>query len=156
MSNQATTAHRERAATAAVREWFDSYLVNIYGVSLGADSQVSQLDAQKHEELAADDFVSRLYARFGELDLAPRDGEVTAFEIERAIANPLLHFDEKDMQMLMLLRRYFVLLAELHKDHHGEPEWGISRRDLDVLAQCLTGSARKLRERLEEEYGGEK
>ncbi|MBY0550862.1 MAG: hypothetical protein K2W95_26525 [Candidatus Obscuribacterales bacterium] len=155
MSNQTTTAsNRELAASAAVREWFDSYLFNIYGISPGGDSHSSQFDSRKHEEISADDFVSRLYARFSELDLAPRDGEVTPFEIERAIANPLLHFDEKDMQMLKLLRRYFVHLAELHKDYHGQPEWGISRHDLDALAHCMTGSALELRQRLEAEYGG--
>lgn len=154
MSDQTIIANRERAASAAVREWFDSYLVNIYGVSLDADSPATEFDSLKHEQLTADDFVSRLYARFSDLDLAPRDGEVTPFEIDRAIANPLLHFDEKDMQMLRLLRRYFVHLAELHKDNHGQPEWGISRHDIDALAHCMTGSTVKLRQRLEDEYGG--
>lgn len=152
MSNQATTANRERAASAAVQEWFDSYFFKIYGVSVG-NSPAHFDTADSHPQVAADDFVGRLYARFKDLDLAPCDGEVSLFEIDRAIENPLLHFDERDMQMLRLLRRYFGYLSELHEDHPGQPEWGISRADIDTLATCLTGIAPKLKGKLEEEYG---
>jgi hypothetical protein len=152
MSKSITTATRERAASETVQEWVDTYLHNIYGVDPTPEAASEPppgrcLKVDEHTE----GFVDRLRARFSELDLAPRDGQVTLFEIDRAIANPLLHFEEKDMEMLRLLRRYFVRLTELHHDPCGE-DFGISRPDLDMLAHCMIGSAKKLRESLEEEY----
>lgn len=147
-----TAATRERAASETAQQWVDTYLHNVYGVDPTPETASepppgSCLKMDDH----AEGFVDRLRARFSELDLAPRDGQVTLFEIERAIANPLLHFDKHDIEMLHLLKRYFVRVIELHPDPCGE-DFGISRPDLDILAHCMKGSAKKLRERLEAEY----
>ena len=147
--NTANIADKNQAADTAVSEWFDGYFSRVYGVAL---EQSHETDGSEHPNLRSDDFAARLNARFSEIDLAPRDGEITLFEIERALTNPLLHFDEKDMQMLKLLRRYFFLLTELHRERAGLPLMSITRADVELLTKCLTAASEKLRKRLEEEF----
>ncbi len=158
MSNS-SMATRELAATTVVQEWVEGYLTYIYGNSLASEvgnmpelgeKTVNATDSSAKNE--SEDFVSRLSARFSELDLAPRDGVVTLFEVERAIANPLLHFDERDIEMLKLLRRYFVKLSELNDNQPDELDHGITRADVSVLTNCMSLSVQRLRTRLEDEY----
>lgn len=143
-------AIKERAAATAVEDWVSRCLVDSSDWS--TSDRVSKFGSERIEATIGEDFISRLNARFSDLDLAPRNGLVSIFEIERAIANPLLHFDEKDIQMLKLLRKYYTILCELNDAERDALDAGISRADVSVLANCISKSVHKLRERLEEEY----
>lgn len=135
---------KEQVASTVVQEWVNNYLAEYLG-----SQRTNELPSAEN---LPEEFVQRLHARFSELDLAPRDGIVTLFEVDRAIANPLLHFDEKDIQMLKLLKRYFLKVSELHDDQPGQADHGISRADVSVLANCVSSSVERLRSRLEEEF----
>ena len=141
MSDSISTAKKEHAAHTVINEWIADYLPAEDATTAAATGEADEKN-----------FVTHLLARFNELDLAPRDGQVSIFEIERAIANPLLTFTKTDLEMLKLLRRFYSALVELHDSEEGKVDFGITRADVSILANCMTGSGKKLRERIETEY----
>ncbi len=140
------------AATRAINGWLKEYLEQIYGVELNAGAN-EQDEAQK-KLLAADDLAKRFKDRFKEIDLAPRDGLISYAEIDRAINFPLLHWTEKDLQMMKLLRRYYHILVELHDDEKERVDQGISRNDVDELVNALSELSLRVRSSMQKEYEG--
>ncbi len=153
MDESSGASQGKMAAAKAVEEWVDEYLLNVFGVKL-SDVTAFNLAAcpPEGEQVAPDKFIERLRARFAHLDLAPRDGVISIFEIEHAIANPRLNFDEADLLLLQLLKRFYHALVELSDDERGRMDKGISRADIEVLDKCLGQSCSRLRKRLEQDF----
>ena len=141
-----------KAANKAVDGWMSEYLEQVFGVTLSDGDYAGQRQNEAFAELETEDMAEILAARFNELDLAPKDGVVTLHEIERALANPLLHWKEKDLYMIRLLRRYYTLLVELSDDEKEVLDRGISRHDVTALAASLTEISREIRRRMQKEF----
>lgn len=156
---------RSNAAVKAVEGWLDDYLFHVFGIrpqdagsvdmaccpprSASTESATAETAT---ERIAPYDFIEQVRSRFAHLDLAPRDGVISIFEIEHAIANPRLNFDERDLRMLQLLKRFYSALAELSDDEHDRMDKGISRSDIEILDRCLGESCAKLKARLQKDF----
>lgn len=139
----------QSAAHKAVDGWFDDYVNRVYGVQ--SEKLVPrEAGAAKTVKLTAKQLADRLSARFHELDLVPKDGLVSYIEIERAITNPLLHWDETDIAMLKLLRRYYHSLIELSDDELAIDQ-GISINDVEALANGIGERVEAFRSKFESE-----
>jgi predicted enzyme related to lactoylglutathione lyase len=138
----------QHAANKAVDDWFEDYVGRVYGVK--AEELVPRTKgAGGHIHFSAEEFGARLSARFRELDLVPKDGLVTYLEIERAISNPLLHWDETDIAMLKLLRRYYHLVIELSDDEKERIDSGISIHDVEALSNGIGDKIEAFKSKLE-------
>lgn len=153
MADQTVSAAVKDAADNAVASWIDDYFRHVFGLSVGdCESKDSASRTSLSAQLAGDDFAARLSARFNDLDIAPRDGVVSYVEIERAIQNPLLHWDQKDLLLVKLLRRYYNLLIELSDDERERVDRGVSRYDVNALTSTIDESCVRIRRKLESEY----
>lgn len=81
----------------------------------------------------------------------PKDGLVSYLEIERAISNPLLHWDEIDMSMLKLLRKYYHSLIELSDDEQERMDQGISLHDVEELVSGIDNKVEAFRLRFQKD-----
>src|SRR5579883_1234627 len=104
---------KKDASEKASKEWLKDYLRNVYGVGMaGAQIDLAKSGQQFASNIIADEFIFRLLARFNDIDVAPNDGVISMAELEYAINNPRLHFDDRDKQMLRITKRYFHLISE--------------------------------------------
>lgn len=150
MNNEAKAD--QGAALKAVDGWMPEYFGRIFGVSLDGGVCHGDKCSVAFSTIETDQLVELLTARFDELDLAPKDGVVTYFELERAIVNPLLHWTEKDVQMIKLLKQYYTLLIELSDDEKDVMDRGISRNDVRTLAESLTEICSEIRRRMQVDF----
>jgi predicted enzyme related to lactoylglutathione lyase len=137
------------AATKAVDDWFEDYVSRVYGIEDG--KYRAPKGQKKTGPMSATDFGHRLSARFNELDLVPKDGLVSYLEIERALSNPLLHWDELDIAMLKLLRKYYHSLIELSDDERERMDQGISLHDVETLVSGIDERVERFRVKFQEE-----
>lgn len=153
LPNGEQSAFVQVAANKAVDDWFEDYVERIYGVNPRDDrSTVKNMPAH---HLSFESLAERLDARFNELDLVPKDGLVSYLEVERAITNPLLHWDETDIAMLKLLRRYYHSLIELSDDEKERMDQGISRHDVEALLKGIDEKCKNFRRLIDEEHASE-
>lgn len=142
----------------ASREWLKDYLRKVYGVSMSGSRSLQQdlLDSGRADagKIISEEFLFRLLARFNDLDVAPCDGFISMAELQFAINNPRLYFDEKDKHMLLLLKRYYQTIKETaaSQEDNDSPHHGVSRQDLEVLASSDSAVCAELRKKLEAEF----
>lgn len=158
MSDESAQEGKRNASDRDSKEWLKDYLRKVYGVKMSGAYTIQKelLESGRHiaSNIVADEFLFRLLARFNDLDIAPCDGYISMAELEYGINSPRLYFDEEDMRMLRILKRYFqtirtVCLKENENESNHE---GISRHDLEVLSTSTTKQGLALRKRLEEEF----
>lgn len=140
------------------KEWLKDYLRRVYGVSFsGPNSLQHELSGSGQHlaaQIVADEFIFRLLARFNDLDVAPKDGYISMAELDFAINNPRLYFDQQDQRMLKLLKHYYHLISQLLLEQNQEDESrkGISRQGLELLASSELKTFSNLRAKLEQEF----
>ena len=143
----------------ASKEYLKDYLKKVYGVKMSGAHNAIQVDlAQSGQhravEIVAEEFVFRLLARFNDLDVAPCDGFVSMAELEYAINNPRLHFDEQDNIMFRIVKRYYLAIKEVaaQNDPDSSPHHGITRQDLEIIAESTSKNCVNLRKKLQDEF----
>lgn len=102
-------------------------------------NQVSSWMEAQRSTIGDRELVSLLRKHFDMLDTAPKDGVIDIEEVRRAKATPPASFQERDIAMLDLLDRYYVLLREFDDACDGKDP-GISLKDLDALEKALEDS----------------
>lgn len=120
----------------------------------GAQKELALSGQHFASNVVADEFMFRLLARFNDLDVAPCDGFLSMAEIEFAVNNPRLHFDDRDKLMLRITKRYYQHMCEVCAEENEEDDHrgGLSRRDLEILSTSQSKNCRALRQRLEQEF----
>ena len=141
----------QQAADRASKEWLKEYLTQTYGISF-ADPETMRKDlvekgTQITNNMIGDEFLYRLMSRFNDLDFSPSDGFITLAEVEDAIVKPKLHFDQKDILLLGLLKKYFNICRELSPDSPLQ----IGRTDIEALAKSLSVGCTSLKKRIDDE-----
>lgn len=155
---KATAAEQKNTSDKASKEWLKDYLKNVYGVKITGPQSLQKELSESGQHFAssviADEFVFRLLARFNDLDVAPCDGFISMAELEFAINNPRLYFDEKDKQMLRITKRYFQVISDEcgAENEVDDPHEGLSRHDLEILSTSQSKQCAALRKRLEQEF----
>jgi hypothetical protein len=96
------------------------------------------MEAQK-SAIGDRELIALLRKHFDMLDTAPKDGVIDIAEIRQAKAAPPAGFTDRDIAMLDLLDRYYVLLREFNDEVEGKDP-GISLKDLDALEKALEDS----------------
>jgi hypothetical protein len=102
-------------------------------------NQVSGWMNQNKSAIGDRELVALLRKHFDLLDTAPKDGVIDIEEVRKARATPPADFADRDIAMLDLLERYYVLLREFDDETVGKDP-GISLKDLDALEKCLEDS----------------
>jgi hypothetical protein len=146
---------KSESSEKASKEWLKDYLRNVYGVGMqGAQKDLAMSGQHYASNVIADEFVFRLLARFNDLDVAPCDGFLSMAEVEFAINNPRLHFDQHDKLMLAITKRYYHQILEVCSEENEEEDHreGLSRKDLEILSTSHGKSCTALRNRLEQEF----
>ncbi len=142
----------------ASREFLKDYLKKVYGVKMSGPISLEKelADSGQHQAigLLADEFLYRLLARFNDIDVAPCDQFISMAEIEFAINTPRLHFDAKDNLMLQILKRYYTVLQDLaaNEDPDARPHHGLTRQDLELIAESNSKECQALRKKLASEF----
>lgn len=143
---------QDNAAHTAVDEWLHAYIEEITGHAVTEKSYAGNIHRDAMEAVNSNELHEVLTARFDELDLAPKDGIVSYHEVKKALANPLLHWTQKDIQMIKLLQKYYLILTELVDDDANEQDRGISRQDVEALANSLSEECEMLRKQMQSEF----
>lgn len=146
------TKLQDDAAHSAVDSWLPGYIEEITGHAVTEKNYAGNIHRNAMEIMNSEELLVILKARFDELDLAPKDGVVSYHEVQKALANPLLHWNEKDIQMIKLLERYYLVLTELVDDEKHSQDRGISRQDVEALAHGLADECAMLREQMQAEF----
>ena len=102
-------------------------------------TQVTGWMTQNKSAIGDRELVALLRKHFDNLDVAPKDGVINIEEIRAARSAPPASFTDRDIAMLDLLDRYYVLLREFDDENEGKDK-GISLKDLDALEKCLEDS----------------
>jgi hypothetical protein len=102
-------------------------------------NQVSGWMTQNKTAIGDRELVALLRKHFDLLDTDPKDGVIDIAEVRKARSAPPANFDDRDIAMLDLLERYYVLLREFDDEHIGTDP-GISKKDLDALEKTLEDS----------------
>ena len=140
------------------REWLKEYLRKVYGVKMSGAYTIQKelLESGRYiaSNLVADEFMFRLLARFNDLDIAPCDSYISMAELEYALNSPRLHFDDDDMRLLKILKRYFRTIKNIcaRENENESSHDGISRHDLEVLSTSNSKQCNSLRKRLHDEF----
>ena len=85
------------------------------------------------------ELLALLRKHFDLLDKDPKDGVIDIAEIRAAKASPPTDFTARDLAMLDLLDKYYVLLREFDDAAEGNDP-GISQKDIDALEKALQDS----------------
>lgn len=142
----------------ASKEYLKDYLKKVYGVKMSGTHNAITVELQQSGQhramkIVEDEFMFRLLARFNDLDVAPCDGFISMAEIEFAINNPRLHFEEKDNIMLRIVKRYYLPLKEAaSEDPDHSPHHGLSRKDLETVSTSPSKNCQNLRKKLQQEF----